>query len=94
VARPSRPPSRDAEGGPPAEHNRETAQKTQPAQAEISPPSVYRGPCGGRVCWRCGVPFAWSDAAALARCTELARAAALEERTAGLCPACAAGLAS
>jgi hypothetical protein len=52
----------------------------------------------GPVCWRCGTPFAWTDEQTLARCTELARAAAVEveERAAmaGLCPACAAGLAS
>lgn len=92
---PDRPPGRENGGGPPAMRNRETAHKTQPAEAEVSTPSLYRGPGGGRICGRCGVPFAWTDGAALARCTELAREAAVEERTAaGLCPACAAGLAS
>ena len=84
-------PDRERGGGPPAMRNRETAHKKthQPAEAEVPTPSVYRGPGGGRVCWRCGTPFAWTDEQALARCTELARAA-LEERSAGLCPACAA----
>jgi hypothetical protein len=32
-------------------------------------------PGGQRVCWRCGIPFAWTDEAALRRCMDLARAA-------------------
>jgi len=95
MTRADRPPGRENGGGPPAMRNRETARKTQPAQAEISTPSVYRGPGGERICPRCHTPFAWTDEAALARCTALARGELLEERAAdGLCPACAAGLAS
>lgn len=32
-------------------------------------------------CWRCGVPFAWTDLPALRRCTELARSAGQHRRT-------------
>jgi hypothetical protein len=35
---------------------------------------VTRRPDNPRgVCWRCGVPFAWTTAADLARCAQLAR---------------------
>ena len=64
----------------------------QPPQAEPAGAMVTAGADGLRICWRCGVPYSWTDEAVLARCTELARDA-LEERTAdGLCPSCAAGL--
>ena len=63
-----------------------------PPGAEVTS-TITDSDVSGR-CWRCGTPFAWTDAAALARCAGLARDA-LEERAAdGLCPACAAGLAS
>ena len=94
MAPPDRPPGRENGGGPPAMRNRETAHKTQPAEAEVLAPSVYRGPGGGRICPRCGTPFAWTDETALARCAELARDALEERAAAGVCPACAAGLAS
>ena len=94
MARPDRPPGRDAGGGPPAQGNR--LHMTTPPLPDAEAVNILRpGADGPRICWRCGTPFAWTDAAALARCAELASEAAVEERTAaGLCPACAAGLAS
>jgi hypothetical protein len=90
MTRPDRPPGQENGGGPPAMRNRETAHKTQPAEAEVLTPSVYRGPGGERICGRCGTPFSWTTPEVLARCTELAQAALEERGAADLCPACAA----
>lgn len=84
---PDRPPGRESSSGPDANPDRHQETPPSPKREVVSKGS-------GRVCWRCGTPFAWTDAAALARCTELAQGAVEERTAAGVCPACAAGLAS
>jgi hypothetical protein len=94
VARPDPPPGRDAgrrpprPGEPPPHDNLITRQG-----AEVTLESVTDGAASGR-CPRCGQLLSATSDVDLVLCTALARGAVEERAAGGLCPSCAAGLAS
>lgn len=88
--RPDRPPGRENDSGPDATPGRQET-PLSPEREVVS--SVARG-VGGRICPRCGGVIEETTDVDLVLCTALARGAVEERASAGLCPACAAGLAS
>ena len=85
--RPDRPPGRESSSGPDASPDRHQQTPPSPKREAVSKGSA-------RVCPRCGGVIAETTDVDLVLCTALARGAVEERASAGLCPACAAGLAS